>query len=229
MRGPLAPFGCTATSLWKHDDVGDLVRIGLHGDAAHDDDRYARVSLAISAPLTESFKRSAVVIVPLIDVTMEFPQLEMDRDFWGGLSNRNGNGDVVHVPIFAQGAPIGAYIFLCDQVRDWTPMDYLILDSLAAALALWMSNPHSRVLEPRFSDTYKGLALSTRQIEILNLVSEGKSNTAISARLGYSPSTIKQELRIVMRRLHVDTRMEAVKRAIELNLLPTTLRENEYA
>lgn len=223
MRGPLSPLGCTATSLWKHDEVGDLVRIGLHGDAAQDDDRYARVSLAVSAPLTESFKHSSVVIVPLIDVTIEFPQLEMDRDFWGGLSNRNANGDVVHVPIFAQGAPIGAYIFLCDQVRDWTPADFVILDSLAAALALWMSNPHSRVLEPRFSDTYQGLVLSPRQIEILNLVSEGKSNTAISARLGYSQSTIKQELRLVMKRLRVDTRMEAVARATELNLLSNSV------
>ena len=219
IRGPLAPFGCKATSLWKHDEFDDLLRIGLHGDAAHDDDRYARVSLSIAAPLTDSFKRSAVVIVPLADFTMQFPQLEMDQDFWGEVTKRNGNGDVGHVPIFAQGSPIGVYVFLCDQVREWTAMDLVILDSLAAALGLWMSNPRSKLLEPRTSETYQGLALSARQIEILKLVSEGKSNTAISARLGYSQSTIKQELRAVMRRLRVQSRIDAFTKASALNLL----------
>lgn len=220
MRGPLAPFGCRATSLWKHGDFEDLVRIGLHGGAEYDDDRYARISLAVKAPLTESFKRSAVVLVPLEEVTMQFPNLEMDQDFWSELTKRNGNGDVGHVPIIVHGAPIGVYVFLCDQVHDWTPMDLVILDSLAASLGLWMSHPESKAMDPRTSESFQGLSLSARQIAILNLVREGKSNTAISTRLGYSQSTIKQELRWIMRRLRVTSRADAVTRATDLNLLP---------
>jgi IS30 family transposase len=49
----------------------------------------------------------------------------------------------------------------------------------------------------------------------------GKSNSAIAYRLGYSQSTVKQELQRISRRLKAANRNEAVTRAIELNLMTT--------
>jgi len=59
-------------------------------------------------------------------------------------------------------------------------------------------------------------------MEILAQVRDGRSNAAIGARLGYSESTVKQELHRITNRLRVRTRSDAVKWAEELNLLPAS-------
>lgn len=220
-HGPLAQFGCQTASLWRHENFEELVRIGMHRSTEYGDDRYARISLAVNAPLTDSFNSSAAIIVPLADVTAHFPNLEIDQDFWSGITEQNGNGDVGHVPIVVNGVPLGVYVFMCNRINEWSPADTAILDALAAALGLWMSHPESKALKPTSLVQSQGLTLSPRQIEILSLIKQGKSNSAISARLGYSQSTIKQELRTVMRRLHVSSRDSAVAKATSLNLLPS--------
>ena len=225
-RGPLAQFGCQTASLWRHENFEELVRIGMYRSAEFGADRDDRISLGIDAPLTQTFTHSTAIIVPLADVTAHFPLLEIDQDFWSDITEQNGNGDVGHVPIVVNGVPIGVYVFMCNRINEWTPADTAILDALAAALGLWMSHPESKALESGGIASQQGLTLSARQVEILNLVKEGKSNSAISARLGYSQSTIKQELKTVMRRLHVSSRDAAVAKAINLNLLPTDSSES---
>jgi DNA-binding NarL/FixJ family response regulator len=63
------------------------------------------------------------------------------------------------------------------------------------------------------------LHVTERQKQILRLVEVGKSNTGIALALGYSVSTIKQELQRVMRAMGVSDRTEAAARARSLGLL----------
>lgn len=56
-------------------------------------------------------------------------------------------------------------------------------------------------------------ALSSRQREILDLVSEGLSNAQIAANLYLSESTVKQHLRAAFKLLRVNNRTEAAKLA----------------
>lgn len=61
--------------------------------------------------------------------------------------------------------------------------------------------------------------LSARQLEILRLMSAGKTNAAIARELGYSESTVRQETMVIYRALGVDGREGAAARAVEWGLL----------
>ena len=219
-RGPLAQFGCTAVSLWAQGSAGELVSIGECGLEEYNAERYARMSLTVHTALSEAFITSATIVLPLSEVIGQYPDLSFDEDYWDRAIEINGDGDLGHVPIIVNGIPIGAITFLCDRINNWDPRSSAVLDGLGAALGLWMSNPASKVIGAPVSAQHEGLSLTPRQIEILNLVQQGKSNTYISARLGFSQSTVKQELQRVMKRLRVNDRAAAVMRANELQLIP---------
>jgi len=57
--------------------------------------------------------------------------------------------------------------------------------------------------------------LSSREMEILALVSEGFANKEIGARLGISYDTVRAHLRRIYERLHVRCRAEAVSRYLQ--------------
>ena len=61
--------------------------------------------------------------------------------------------------------------------------------------------------------------LTLRELEVLRLLAEGLTNKAMAARLVVAPSTIKQHLKNICRKLAVHTRTQTVARARELNLL----------
>jgi LuxR family maltose regulon positive regulatory protein len=61
--------------------------------------------------------------------------------------------------------------------------------------------------------------LSARELEILRLIAQGLSNSAISARLFLALSTIKGHNRNIFDKLQVQSRTEAVARARELGLV----------
>ena len=219
-RGPLAQFGANHSSIWTHINFQELVSIAFNGHDAHIMDRYLRISLSVLAPVTESFIGSTKVILPVGEVVNQYPGLKVDQDIWNEMSEETNNGDLVQCPIIANGTPIGAYAFLCDRRNDWNLRSIAVLDGVSAALALWMSHPLSGALEINQNSDNAQLALTPRQIEILNLVRLGKSNASISAHLGYSQSTVKQELQRIMKRLRVPSREQAVERSVEMRLLP---------
>jgi LuxR family maltose regulon positive regulatory protein len=61
--------------------------------------------------------------------------------------------------------------------------------------------------------------LSAREIEVLNLLSEGLSNQGIAERLVISLSTVKGHTRNIYTKLDVNTRTQAVVRGRALGLL----------
>ena len=222
-HGPLAQFGCKVVSLWVPGAAGELVSIGDVGAEGFNAERYDRMSLTVHTGLSESFITSATVVLSLSAVISQYPALSFDKEFWDTVLEINGDGDLGHVPIIVNGIPIGAFSFLCDRKNDWNPRSSAVLDGLAAALGLWMSNPASKIIGAPVNELHEGLSLSPRQIEILELVQQGKSNTYISALLGFSQSTVKQELQRVMKLLRVNDRSAAVTRANELQLIPASM------
>jgi len=219
-HGPLAQYGCQSVSIWTHINFQELVSIAFSGPSDHIMDRYLRLPLTVLTPVTHSFIGSTKVILPVGEVLHQYPSLSVDHDIWHEMTLETHNGDLVQVPVFANGAPIGALAFLCDRRNDWNLRNISILDGLSAAIALWMTHPNSGALEVSQNGNHAQLALTPRQIEILNLVRLGKSNASISAHLGFSQSTVKQELQRIMKRLRVRTREQAVERSMEMLLLP---------
>lgn len=222
-HGPLAQFGCRSASLWLHNNINELVCVGGYGLEPYEFERYERISLTVSTPLTESFITSATIVLPLSEFVTRYPALAFDEDYWDKALEINGDGDTGQIPIIVNGVPIGAFSFLCDRLNVWNPRSSAVLDGLAAALGLWMSNPASKIIGAPVNELHDGLSLTPRQIEILELVGQGKSNAYISARLGFSQSTVKQELQRVMKRLRVNDRAAAVARASELQLIPASV------
>ena len=61
--------------------------------------------------------------------------------------------------------------------------------------------------------------LTDRQIEVLKLVSQGKTNHEIAKQLGYSVSTIRHDVMHLFRVLRISARNEAGPRAAELAII----------
>lgn len=61
--------------------------------------------------------------------------------------------------------------------------------------------------------------LTNRQLEVLPLLAEGRSNAEIAERLSTSPRTVEHHVSAVLTKLNAHSRAEAVRRAYELELL----------
>ena len=61
--------------------------------------------------------------------------------------------------------------------------------------------------------------LSEREIEILNLITQGKSNTQIGDELALSPFTIKNYISKIIEKMEVKTRTEATAKAFKFGLV----------
>lgn len=67
-------------------------------------------------------------------------------------------------------------------------------------------------------DDGEALGLSPRQVEVLRLLVEGRSNKLIMRELDLSESTVKTHLQAIFRRLGVNSRTQAVVAAARLGL-----------
>jgi two-component system, NarL family, response regulator LiaR len=63
------------------------------------------------------------------------------------------------------------------------------------------------------------MGLSKRELEVLNLLSQGLSNAEIADRLFVSPNTIKTHVTRVFEKLEVNNRTKAVAKAKELRII----------
>lgn len=64
------------------------------------------------------------------------------------------------------------------------------------------------------------LGISGRELEVLALLADGRSNKEIAGRLEVSPNTVKTHLAKLYEKLEVGRRTEAILRARELGMLP---------
>jgi LuxR family maltose regulon positive regulatory protein len=64
--------------------------------------------------------------------------------------------------------------------------------------------------------------LSERELEVLQLISEGLTNREIASRLFLALNTVKAHSRNIYGKLGVHSRMQAVARARALGILPST-------
>lgn len=101
----------------------------------------------------------------------------------------------------------------------------LILDRLGQRLVVrFVSDPeenrHLLLLEkqtlPFSTRTLKSLGLTRREAEILVWIARGKTNNEVAKLLYISPRTVKKHLEHIYQKLGVESRTEAVSRALEI-------------
>ena len=220
LMGPMSIFDTAAVSVTQVQD-GALELHGTCGYTPGEVDGYWRVPLSVPTPFSRCVREAEVIIDEIEEVTTRFEALRVDEGLWEGFIARFGVGQVISAPIIFQGTVIGAFGGITRSKRQWTSLDFAVLDGLSSALGLWMTHqdtPSVRTDRLVRRDTAI-LHLTSRQQQILRLVEVGKSNSSISLALGYSVSTIKQELQRAMRSMGVSDRIDAAARARSLGLL----------
>jgi len=61
--------------------------------------------------------------------------------------------------------------------------------------------------------------LTTRELEVLRYVAEGRKNRDISVQLGISENTVKNHVRNILEKLRLHSRVQAVRYALDRNLI----------
>lgn len=120
-------------------------------------------------------------------------------------------------PIISRGRAVGGLALARPSGQPLTSADIAVLEGAGAAVGLWLTHPDAGA-QPETPER-PAPDLTARQLAILRMVAEGRTNAAIGTALGYSPSTIKQELRRLGRALDAGDRRTLVERALRLGLV----------
>ena len=94
-----------------------------------------------------------------------------------------------------------------------------IIAGLVAAGRGFAARPASRRADADAGEDGRVDALTAREREVLELVSQGLSNKAIAARLGISDQTVKFHLSSIFSKLGVSSRTEAVRRGVRAGVI----------
>lgn len=109
-------------------------------------------------------------------------------------------------------------------VRAFSSEMYVLLIAVAfTALGIWVgSNLTARRVETDFDRNDKAiehLGISGRELEVLDLLSDGLSNKEISARLFVSENTVKTHVASLYSKLEASRRTQAVQKARSLRII----------
>jgi DNA-binding NarL/FixJ family response regulator len=132
--------------------------------------------------------------------------------------------------ILSYGAAL-ALLALLVEWMDWrhatqglsTSLYVLGVAVLFAALGIWLGNrlaPRPRGAYRRNEAALASLGISTREVEVLDLLAEGYSNKVIARRLAISPNTVKTHIARLFEKLEAQSRTQAIAKARRLELLP---------
>ena len=132
---------------------------------------------------------------------------------------------LIYSSLIAAGAFLLQWLEYQYTVRLFSTEIYIVIVALLfTVLGIWVGNRLTR-RAPR-ADFEKNeqalqyLGISDREYEVLELLARGHSNKEIADRLFVSPNTVKTHLAHLYGKLEVSRRIQAVKKAKELRLIP---------
>jgi two-component system, NarL family, response regulator LiaR len=136
-----------------------------------------------------------------------------------------------------RGSHTGTYVFgLLSNGSDSVPTEqgalHLIAETLQAGLHSQADVPSGRRLaQPYAQQLEPGLALppdlTVRELEVLRLLTAGKTNQAMSQQLGITERTIEYHLSNIYKKLRVRRRSEAIAWASRAGLVEAYVRVGE--
>jgi DNA-binding CsgD family transcriptional regulator len=129
-----------------------------------------------------------------------------------------GRGEAVCMPIVSRASVIGTWFTVFSTPVHQTIARLEKFRAIGHLLGHWllMSSGQGAVLQtvPRSMPFHT----SERELVILRLIEDGKSNLQIAQKLGYSEATVRADLSRLYRRLGVAGRREVVAKAREVGL-----------
>lgn len=209
-----APLGCIGTFLSTINLDGTAELIGKFGLRRNVFNLYPdEISLSDDNPLADAVK------------TRDLVWIEEVPDWSDGLLIQNKDlfadeiTNFIAWPIERNHSPVATLSIFCtaNMERDSEVQAFLkAINSIFSVFFNKANNGRHEVQKDRHLLSaarlvFEGRKLTERQSQILQLMSEGKTNLAISQILGFSESTIRQESIRIYEKLRCDGRKEAAE------------------
>ena len=122
-----------------------------------------------------------------------------------------GFRDGVAVPVYARPGDIAYFSFAAtDRVFDFSRADLLQLQAICQ---------HMHLRYNELTETVGAPKLSPRELQVLELIAQGKSNTLMGEALGISPNTVDTLVRRCFEKLGVSSRVEAALAGVALGII----------
>jgi DNA-binding CsgD family transcriptional regulator len=195
------------------DDGNTMVLVGQVGLMPDEEANYTRIDKDFPLPAAHAVDHLLPYSLTVAELAERFPLLEVRPSL--------AASSQLFVPIPVQGVTVGALLVTVAEPVTWSPDFWHTCLAIQALLGIYMRATDRSWLpvRPLSSTLTAHQGLTDRQVSVLTLIAQDKSTSAIAARLGFSESTIKQDLRRAMRTLNVTTRQEAVNQAKTLGLI----------
>ncbi|MBW4692070.1 MAG: response regulator transcription factor [Lyngbya sp. HA4199-MV5] len=88
-----------------------------------------------------------------------------------------------------------------------------------AATSGWSETIMIRAIEPEYKEVIAIEPLTTRELEVLQLIVEGHNNPTIAGKLYITMGTVKTHVRNILKKLYVNDRTQAAIRALRSGLV----------
>lgn len=218
VTGPLAEFSAAAGIL-MHGVDDQLIMVGSYGYDPADVVGFETMPVVADLPICRAYREGEPVVTSIVVVEEQYPDIAPEPTRWDEYRERVPHGSIVSVPLLSQGVAIGCLGFSCSEDRDWGAASLGLLDCVSSAVAMWMAHPISGLAPEQVWVAVEPITLTLRQQQVLMLCAEGRSTAEIATALTYSESTVKQEIRRLMRAFTTNDRAVVVQRARSLGFL----------
>jgi DNA-binding CsgD family transcriptional regulator len=131
--------------------------------------------------------------------------------------------------ILAYGFALAALAFVIEWLdykhatHAWSTEFYVAcIAVLCVGLGIWVGNrltARPRISYTRNNAAIASLAISAREIEVLDLLAAGHANKVIARQLDISPNTVKTHIARLFEKLGVTSRTQAIHKARALEIL----------
>ncbi len=217
----LASFQPSTVALYVLEELPhrrEMLLIGHEGLTAEEVANYSRIDTDLDVPVTRALHHSLPWCIALADFAREFPMLATRPSFAPEV-------DQVLIPVALGGVTVAVLAFTIPQAMKWDPDAWQNALALQALLVLYLRTAAGHVGRSTTTRTRSftpARSLTDRQKRILVLAAQGKSTSSIAARLGFSESTVKQDIRRAVSALGVTNRQQAIRRAQELSFIASS-------
>jgi DNA-binding CsgD family transcriptional regulator len=210
-RGLLARWSPIQTVIRVHrPEINCLEMVAHYGLSDAWAKRFSVIPLTSNLPACASFRRGVEIHLPVQDARERFPLASMA----GGTRFEGDDGLLSVVPLRSGGMPIGTLVVMFDQpvALNWQLRS--ALDDLIAAITLWARAAWIAV-DPKQPPPVPQPLVSKRQVEILTLAADGRTNANIATELGYSTGTVKAEIAALLRLFGASDRNDLITKATQ--------------
>ena len=220
-RGPMSIYQPLAVAIYAPiPDRSALTRRGSFGFVTST--RHEAIPTSWDYPITRAFLTGEAVVVKTTEIDDRYPLMGGWAKYVRQPAAPSAEVTILGLPLVYAGTAVGACTLVCEHAEPWSWFDYAFTEGVCAAMALWQridDLKSSLPIEVTVHSRSRPLGLSERQQRVLQLLAEGTSNSSIARMLGFSLSTVKAEVQVILELLEAKSRKEAVTRATRVGLL----------